>query len=235
MKSIISYRQPKFQPLPTAITNKDIADATLPVKIEAARRAIQQCEDLPELLRYQDQAQGLAAAVRIMKHVAPELVKSANEMVADAWRRGGELLKAYSSVAGVMLPRRNANGTIRGGGRVLSPRGKVVKEVGLSRAESIAMVRIAEAPIESVYAAAQLTKNLHVAADRVPARRLGHRSTAYSDGLRNIMYKLTQAFSHANTVDLGDFDNLTQEDRKIVKDKIIAIEELLDKMHRLCR
>lgn len=50
-----------LKPLPGEITSQRINDATLPVKIEAARRAIAECTDLPELLRYKSQAEGLAA------------------------------------------------------------------------------------------------------------------------------------------------------------------------------
>lgn len=210
-----------------SITEADIRGATLPVKIDAARRAIQQCEDLPELLRYQDQAQGLAAAVRIMKHVAPELVRSANEMVADAWRKGGELLSRYSNIGGGAVGRR---------GRRVSPRGVVAKEIGLTRNEVSMMVRIASASQDSVYEAAQKSQCINAVGIRLPRLNSSGRGPKRGGVYKSIMNgALVQGHHYLRKVPLEAFNQLALDERKAVRARIAEIMELLDEMDRLCR
>lgn len=217
------------KPLPSEITDERVNNATLPVKIETARRAIAECRDLPELLRYRDQAEGLAAAVRTMKQVGPEMIRAANCLMADAWRKGGELLSAYS---GVSKGGRTPN--------VMSLRHQIARDVGLSAQDTSHMVRVHKAPVESIYAAAQNSRRLSKVAARLP--RLGRAPpNTYSDSARAILKGsfgsngLTQAAGIIRNIDIANFKLLTPEECKVVKAKITEIVELLDEMDRLCR
>jgi hypothetical protein len=244
MKAVISYTAPKFAALPTTVTEADVRDATLPVKIEAARRAIEQCESLPELLRYENQAQGLAAAVRVIKHVAPELVRSANEMVADAWRKGGELLRGYKGTANFRTFSKGKSIVEQGaGGATPSPRTLVAKEVGLTRSKVRCMVRIASAPRDAVYDAVQKTKAIDLVAaklppvDNRPQTRWRQKSAAYNSimGQGTPSSGLVKAHTRLHGIPLEAFGQLAPDERKLVKAKIAEIIEMLDEMDRLCR
>jgi hypothetical protein len=226
-----------LKPLPSEITSAAINGATLPVKIEACRRAIAECNNLEELLRYKSVAEGLAAAIRIMKDVGPEMVRAANCLVADSWIKGGELLDQYSNVPPV---KRTPNGTIKKGGSSKSERIKIATELGLSRDDAAALVRISKAPLESAYAAANSTSNLRMASGRVPLTDGGlNKGPRYSDALRGIMgvegKGLVTALSSIKHIDMSNFKHLTPDERKTVKAKITEIMEVLDEMDRLCR
>lgn len=216
--------------LPTTITSQRVHDATLPMKVNAARKAIAACTSLPELLEYRDKAEGLAAAVRVMKTVAPDMIRHANEMVADAWIKGGELLRVYSNVC-----------TKDGRESGLSPRGAAAKNAGIKPYELTAMVRVASAPKTRVYAAAQKSHSLNnVSAQMPPASdngRVRSGASGYSDHLRDIMGtgsqgRLRLMSSAAKQIPLEAFAQLTLDERKVVKAKITEIMELLDEMDR---
>jgi hypothetical protein len=242
-----------LKPMPGEITNQLINDATLPVKIEAARRAIAECTDLPELLRYKSQAEGLAAAVRTMKEVGPAMIRSANEMMADAWRKGGELLNQYSSAAepkARTCKQGEGKGKGKGfsGGFKESERSRICTNLGLEKVEANSMVRFANTPLNFAYKAAQNTKSVKVAARNVPAVQpekhtnssFGIERTRYGEYLRNIMNcggarGLVGALSNIRAIDFSNFKYLTPDERKVVKAKITEIVELLDEMDRLCR
>ena len=160
-RAVVKYRPTR--PLPSEISSERVNAATLPMKVEAARLAIARCEDLSELLKYKEQAEGLAAAVRIMKSIGPEMIRSVNEMVMDAWRKGGEILLRYK---GDSTPGRGD----RKRGRVKSPRAIAAEEAGLSGEELLALTRLAAAPISAAYLAAEKSSDLRRAAQRVPVR-----------------------------------------------------------------
>lgn len=242
MQQVISSKVPNLGTLPTSITSAAVNGAILPVKIETARRAIAACTDLAELLQYKVQAEGIAAAVRCIKEVGPEMIRQANEMVADAWRKGGELLAQYSNV-------HTMGKGIKGGAKgasitppQASPRSKIANEFGLSKVEYTSMVRLAAAPVQQVYDAAQKTRNLQRAAARVPTVSDVYAPTrpkSYSDALRRIMGSnvggLAMAHAHLKKVPLDEFKCLTPDERKIVKEKLVEMLELGDEMLQLCR
>lgn len=218
--------------LPTTITPARINAATLPTVISAAQQAIARCTDLPQLLEYRDKAEGLAAAVRIMKNVGPDMVRKANEMMADAWRKGGELLSQYSNVAT----------SVKGGRRGQiepSARGKISRELGLDLRDATQMVRIYSAPEDIVYARVQKSRHLKRVAEGLPPADtrgyVSHGRQPYSDGLRAIMIPLTTGASGVKRVPLDKFSQLEPDERKVVKAKITEIMELLDEMDRLCK
>ena len=231
-RAVVKYRPTR--PLPSEISSERVNAATLPMKVEAARLAIARCEDLSELLKYKEQAEGLAAAVRVMKTIGPEMIRSANEMVVDAWRKGGELLLRYK---GGVIPARGD----RKGGSAKSPRGIAAADAGLSSREASELTRLAAAPISAAYLAAEKSSNLRYAALRVPARtsrgRTAHSATlaaVFGNSLEN-PHGLITVLSTLKRIPLGAFSSLPPEERKLVKSKIVEIMEVLDEMDRLCR
>lgn len=227
-----------LKPLPGEITNEAINGATLPVKIESARRAIAECTDLPELLRYKSQAEGLAAAVRTMKEVGPELIRAANEMMADAWRKGGELLSQYSNVV-QPLPAEQRKGK---GGTAITPRGKISRELGLTPTETSSLVRAASTPLDTLYSVVQNKHSLAGVAKSLPRvdERKYKKAKDFTGSLRIILgtggqMGLQGALGHVRSVDLQIVKHLTSDERKVVKAKIIEIQELLDEIDRFCR
>ena len=229
-RAVVKYRPTR--PLPSEISSERVNAATLPMKVEAARLAIARCEDLSELLKYKEQAEGLAAAVRVMKTIGPEMIRSANEMVMDAWRKGGELLLRYK---GGVIPDRK-------GGIGKSPRSSAAGEAGLSPSEAFALTRLAAAPISAAYLAAEKSSNLLRAAKRVPVRCPGRGAAGHSATLaavfgnhRNNIPGLITVLSILKRIPLGAFSSLPPEERKLVKSKIVEIMEVLDEMDRLCR
>ena len=229
-RAVVKYRPTR--PLPSEISSERVNAATLPMKVEAARLAIARCEDLSELLKYKEQAEGLAAAVRVMKTIGPEIIRSANEMVVDAWRKGGELLLRYKG--GVIGSRK--------GGNAKSPRVIAAGEAGLSPNEVLALTRLAAAPISAAYLAAEKSSYLRRAAQCVPVRCPGLGRAAHSATLvavfgnnQNGAAGLTTVLSTLKRIPLGAFSSLPPEERKLVKSKIVEIMEVLDEMDRLCR
>lgn len=217
--------------LPTIITNERINAATLPTVISAAQQAIARCTDLPQLLEYRDKAEGLAAAVRVMKHVGPDMVRKANEMMADAWRKGGELLSQYSSVRQKV------------GAPGASSRMRIAKVVGLNATDVNNMVRISEAPKVMVYKEVATSSSLKKVASRLPRTESGKNMgrPLYGDACRAITHGptgaggLNRVLSCAKEVPLVKFKQLAPDERKVVKAKITEIMELLDEMDRLCK
>ena len=233
-RAVVKYRPTR--PLPSEISSERVNAATLPMNVEAARRLIARCEKLPELLKYKEQAEGLAAAVRVMKTIGPEMIRSANEMVMDAWRKGGEILLRYK---GDSTPGR----VNRKGGSVKSARGIAAEEAGLSGKELQALTRLAVAPISAAYLAAEKSNNLLRAAERVPARCPGRGGSnarsatlaiVFGNSLEN-PHGLITVLSTLKRIPLGAFSSLPPEERKLVKSKIVEIMEVLDEMDRLCR
>ena len=232
-RAVVKYRPTR--PLPSEISSERVNAATLPMKVEAARLAIARCEDLSELLKYKEQAEGLAAAVRVMKTIGPEMIRSANEMVMDAWRKGGELLLRYK---GGNIPVRGD----RKAGSAKSPRGIAAGEAGLSPSEARSLTRLAAAPISAAYLAAEKSSDLRCAALRVPVRCPGRGRPEHSATLAAVFgnslenpHGLINVLSTLKRIPLGAFSSLPPEERKLVKSKIVEIMEVLDEMDRLCR
>lgn len=229
MQQIISYKAPKMQPLPGEITDARVRGAILPVHIETARAALVLCETLPELLTYRNSVEGLAAAVRVMKHVAPEMVRSANEMVADAWRKGGRLLLAYHNTPQSRLGKH---------GRAPSERTVVAKGLGLSTSETSALVRVAQANESAVYAAMSKSRNLKLVATKLPRARGSEkygRKHTYGVLFSQIMgaaayggMGLTRIRNGLAAIGLDNVRALAPDEKKLVRAKVAEIMELLD-------
>jgi hypothetical protein len=232
MKNMIRYNARTLGNLPTEVSNDRVNAAILPAKIEAASRAIAACESLPELLKYRSQAEGLAAAVKIMKKTAPDMVRAANNLVADAWRKGGELLLQYN---GDRLALGGARGTSK------SDRSKTAEKLGLGKHEVTYLTRLAAAPAETVRELAQSTSSLFMASARAPLRVTNRSAHAATTAYRRVMgsgdypSRLTTGGSCIRRVDIDDVRALDASEKKLVRVKVAEIMELLDAIDAACK
>jgi hypothetical protein len=249
-RAVIEWQDTK--PLPGEITTARVHIATLPVKIETARRAIAACTDLPELLRYQNDAEAIAAAVRIMSDVAPEVVKSANRMVKEAIVQLGCLLLAYSSAARIAVgPPSPLEGNKRRKGHtrpiVLSERAVIAEAHKIPRGLAQNSVRVAAA---EPLVRARILKDDGIRATgsaMASACRPIDRTTPSNVAYWNVMHGgytsngrgnsgLSRMLEIAQAIPLKDFQKLDNEhERGYVKKKLTALVELLDEMDRLCK
>lgn len=242
MKNVIVYREPKLKPFPPSL-QLDVPGATLPVKIEAARRAIALCTDLPELMRYKQQAEGLAAAVKIIKKTAPEIVASANAMVKQAWFRLGELLNRYSSISvpGAIPGKKGTRGASK------SERRKVAESLGLRCDEMREYGRLgaaSEKVRQSLIASEQAPTSLHRLVRLVPARQkqgFAARSQPYlyfsgGNGQGSGLTALLSAAKAVSTrVPAADLRALAPDEKKMIRKKIAEIMEYLDIIDEACK
>jgi hypothetical protein len=97
MQNVVTFKQPKFKPMPSELTPAVINGATLPVKVEAAKRAIAACCDLSELLTWKNKLAALAAAAKIAR--MPEMARDVNRVHKEAIFRMGEILLQYNGTA----------------------------------------------------------------------------------------------------------------------------------------
>lgn len=232
--------------LPPSITAVAIREATLPVKIEAARRAIANCTDLPELMRYRDAAQGIAAAVKVMKNVAPEMISQANRMSKEAIIRMGALLLKYNGEAPISARGTKDNGGPSYTGRDFSERTKIYKSLGIPRSLATESTRLALAPkkvLNRIINDDSISAAPRQMITEVPTRRAARPGAGFShsDPMRMIMNGtyaaggtggLNKVTWNLKKVDLNEFKLLTPEERKTVKAKIVECQELLDAMEQ---
>ena len=135
MQNVVVFRQPKFKPLPGELTPAVINGATLPVKVEAAKRAIAACCDLSELLAWKDKLAALAAAEMARM---PEMARDVNRVHKEAIFRMGEILLQYKAgVPGFRVK----------GSKEKSERIKLAESVGINPTLSKQATRLASAPL----------------------------------------------------------------------------------------
>lgn len=237
MKNVVTYTEPKLMPLPTSITDESVRSAILPVKIEAARRAIAECNDLPELLRYRDQVEGMSAAINVMKHVAPEIVASVNLMCKEAFLKLGDLLLEFRGrPVGCGRSRQNKGPT---------PRTEVLEKLNIPRHIANTATRFAGAAPEirsAILEDDSIKSNPTAIRSAVPASQKGRApsSFAYSalmhgedksrGGLRRVLEIL-------EATDLQQFRSgiFVMDEKKRIRKTLTAISDLVDEMDRLLK
>lgn len=209
MRNLVVFTPPKLQPLPTYVTAERIASVPLPHKIETLRVAIRKCENLPELEQYRDQAEGLAAAVRTMKHVMPELVRQANLMCKEVIARMGAMLLATGSDFGK----------------------SAAAAAGISESDRQHSRRFAEAP---AIIRARVIKDDTVLPTAKHMNRAAHPSLAgtYPDTtwfrkLREVGYRLNDLLETRHLI------KLTAAHGKEIRSQIKDIRRQLDKLEKL--
>jgi hypothetical protein len=225
-----------MEPLPTAIF--DSYDPPLPVKIEAARAAIAACIDLPELLRYRDQAQGIAAALRVMRDIGPELVRKANMMVKEAHFKLGELLAQYKGTPPGPQPGR------KGGGGGRSERAKVIEDMGIKPVVASCAVRLAAIPDtekERLIQDDSVSSGLSVLVKSAPPIRAQYDWRAEDGAYHRLMYGgngptggLRRMLELVELLRSSDARALHKENVPEVKKIINKIAEKIDEIDRLC-
>lgn len=249
MKNVAVFKAPALKPLPGELTPSAIREAVLPVKIVAMSQAIAKCTELPELLNYKKTVDGLAAAARTIKHEIPEQVAMLNRTAKEAVFRMGELLLTYNGTGKTYIVK-NTGKHARNVGHVPrveeSERSKVARSVGISRSTITAAARLAAAPAD-VRASILRNDKISAGAQQMSrsvsprtSRGTQHRT---SDKLGLILHGrehfaairgrgLTDVLAVLRGVPLDAFADLTPEERKAVKAKIVECQELLDEMDR---
>lgn len=248
-RAIVKMRT--LKPLPGEVTDARVREASLPLKIEAARQAIAKCVDLPELLIMKDQAEGLAAAVRIMKTVGPEMVAAANRMCKESILRLGQLLVPYSSQCerrGKRL-RRTLGGTDTLG---KSQQRQIAEAHGIPEEMRLKSVKIALSPKEArerVLIDDRIPANVTAMARYVPPRRGSENQgkCRHSDVMRKVLngldlatgYRgaggLNTAAAAVRRVDIRMCAQLATDEKKVVRAKVTEIMELLDAIDEACK
>jgi hypothetical protein len=235
-RNVVVFHEPKFKPMPGELTPAVINGATLPVKVEAAKRAIAACCDLSELLTWKDKLAALAAAAKMAR--MPEMARDVNRVHKEAIFRMGELLTSYSNVAG-------STGRIR----VKSERSRVIRHLGISPDISSAAVRLQAAPIEVkrmllendkvAPSAIRMVQNRAVPKIRKDLGKSAHSDAARllfqgvsRDGVKARGLGLHDAATSLRGVGLNLFAELTPEEKQRAKKLIVEMQEILDEMDR---
>lgn len=222
---------------PAGLSASEFNTELLPTKIEAARRAISECSNLPELWAYLEQAEMLAATVRTMRDIAPEIVRGVNALVVDAWRMGGKLLLAISSRP---VPRTDGRS---GCGK--SPRSIASEAAGITSYQVSAMIRIAQADHDELMALAgrslslsKVSRNLLTAppSTRGPVRFsrallhvLGSKHT-FGSNHRG----LNEAARNLRSINVKEIGRLRDFERSIVRKRVLECQKILDKIDGRC-
>lgn len=235
MKDIVTYREPKLKPLPPSITPQIQRDAQLPMRLEAAKRAIAECFDLSELMNWKDKAAAIAAAAKVAK--MPELARGANRVCKEALLRLGQLLNEYNNV----VPR-----THDAAGRIVmscaSPRTAAGLKAGLSKTTITCATRIAAAPTKIARAliddervppiAKVMAKLMPARAAKGTFRRHDSRLVTVTQGVdefgRRRTPGLNGALAAVRNVPLNLVRALAPDEKKLVRTKVAEIMELLD-------
>jgi hypothetical protein len=227
MMNIVSFKAPKFKPLPGELTPAVINSATLPVKVESARRAIAACCDLSELLTWKDKLAALAAAAKIAR--MPELSRDVNRVHKEAIFRMGEILLQYNGTA-VYLGCKGA---------AFSERREIANSVGIHPSAVKASVRLASSP--------KKIRERILSDDSIPtsyvrmsafAPRLGKAPrVSYSEAAvvifgGNHHRGLSSAHTAMSKIPLDRFAELAPEEKQRAKKLVVEMQEILDEMDR---
>jgi hypothetical protein len=231
MMNVVSFKAPKFKPLPGELTPEVIRGATLPVKIGIAQRAIAACCDLSELLTWKDKLAALAAAAKMAK--MPELSRDVNRVHKEAIFRMGEILLQYNGTA---YPSRRGSGP--------SERTKAARAANISKGLASNSTRLAQAPEtlkDRILSDDSLPADAQVLIRIAPRRRHGYNmhSAAGSEFItgvaRDSMRRggnagFSQAARILATSNLDLIDSLAAEEKTRVRKLIVEMQEILDAM-----
>ena len=242
MQNVVVFRQPKFKPLPGELTPAVINGATLPVKVEAAKRAIAACCDLSELLTWKDKLAALAAAAKMAR--MPEMARDVNRVHKEAIFRMGEILLQYNDTP---VRKNKPKGCTE-----KSERRTAAAAAGISHHTAIDASRIARAPLvikESILKDDSIPASPRQMAQRTP--RLSSTSTrglamAYSPaaaflfkGPRSIPGLsggggLSQSAHLLKNLNLAsiNFFQLTPAEKQRARKLVVEMQEILDEIDR---
>lgn len=231
MKTLVVFKAPELRPLPSEATPALIREAVLPVKIAAMSRAIANCTDLPELLNYKRNIEGIAAAARTLKKEIPEAVGGLNRVAKETIFRLGVLLLTYNGSTATP----GVRGSIR------SERHKVAIKLGIPSSLVGASTRLAAAPKkvqdQLLYneAISPCAESMSRHAPRVSNKGRVSRSGDLGSIMKgNSGCGLVPVFYLLKRIPMDAFSKLETDERKVVRAKISEIMELLDEMDQRC-
>jgi hypothetical protein len=251
IRNIVVFKEPKFKPMPGELTPAVINGATLPVKVEAAKRAIAACCDLSELLTWKDKLAALAAAAKMAR--MPEMARDVNRVHKEAIFRMGEILLQYKG-HGIRWGQK-ADGSKKAikGGCGKSERAKAATHAGIDlRAASMA-VRVASAPAvirEKILEEDSIPPQVHVMARSTPRRTKisGIAKAQENSDMAMLFFSgysrehlltksgssrgFTGAASALRCVDLASVACLTPEEKQRARKIIVEMQEILDEIDR---
>jgi hypothetical protein len=247
MMNVVTFKAPKFKPLPGELTSAVINGATLPVKIGIAQRAIAACCDLSELLTWKDKLAALAAAAKMAR--MPELSRDVNRVHKEAIFRMGEILLTYKTDARTEITTNKNNRTGKQVRHILSERGAAASAAGLSRHEASNAARAAQAPravreqlLQDDAVAPNARRLAALSPRRVPPRK-GDRSDAAAllfSGLSSLQLKQKSATgrglmaaAHAlRSISADKIVGLTSEEKQRARKLVVEMQEILDDIDR---
>jgi hypothetical protein len=242
--NVVVFREPKFKPLPGELTPAVIREATLPVKVEAAKRAIAACCDLSELLTWKDKLAALAAAAKMAR--MPEMARDVNRVHKEAIFRMGEILLTYKCAQG-------ANGHIKhassrsGVAPGKSERRIAGEAVGMKPQAIVAATRIAQAPSnirEAILENPKIPPTLSRMVvctpklyNRANPRKFSDAARLFFSGLKpGEPYSANNGFRRACTslksVDTSVISQLTPIEKQHVRKLVVEMQEILDEIDR---
>lgn len=236
--NIVSFKAPKFKPMPGELTPAVINGATLPVKIGIAQRAIAACCDLSELLTWKDKLAALAAAAKMAR--MPEMARDVNRVHKEAIFRMGEILLQYNG-GPQFQP---------GKGATASERRTAANNAGIDKITASNAARLA-AGSSSLRARIlnddRIPSNARLMAQHAPRRRevIG---LAYSDAA-NILFSgatqeqrmygkatgsrgMSKAANALKCLDLSVISQLTPEEKQRARKLVVEMQEILDDIDR---
>ena len=236
--NVVVFREPRFKPLPGELTPSLIREATLPVKVEAAKRAIAACCDLSELLTWKDKLAALAAAAKMAR--MPEMARDVNRVHKEAIFRMGEILLQYNAESIVMS----------GAGSKRSERREAAEAAGVPKNTAIRAARLASAPREirerlladdkiPASAASMTTPRWVPRSNSVRSTKLAQNSDAANLFFRGINEDghrknagLNSAVSIMRALPLDLARELTPEEKQRARKLVVEMQELLDEVDR---
>lgn len=242
MRNVVVFKEPKFKPMPSELTPAVINGATLPVKVEAAKRAIAACCDLSELLTWKDKLAALAAAAKMAR--MPEMARDVNRVHKEAIFRMGEILLQYNG-----KPQKGCIGR----GQAPSERTKAAQSVGITKHDIVSIARLASAKKivrerilqnDNVPAVARImVKSTPIVSPRHQGLRGGY--SPYSDAGSIVFQGLTldeqrtksrggrgivNAASILRTIEIDKVALLTFEEKQRARKLVVEMQEILDKI-----
>lgn len=228
----------KFPIIPASV-QPAMRDAQLPLRVEAARRALAECVDLSELLNWKDKAAAIAAAAKAAK--LPDIARDARRLQKEALLRLGQLLSEYGGGS-------DQTGRV-GSAPGRSERRLAADAAGVPVRYIAQVVRFAKAPAKQREAILSNDKipphpiRMVTNLPRVSKRGQGLRRSDMYDLIVNGNPRTGGArFNGLNAVANSmhkiaalSIVGLALDEKKIVRAKITEIAELLDAIDEACK
>lgn len=222
----------KFPIIPASV-QPAMRDAQLPLRVEAARRALAECVDLSELLNWKDKAAAIAAAAKAAK--LPDIQRDARRLQKEALLRLGQLLSEYSGGAGGRdrSERRRAADAAGVPSRYIAQVVRLAKAPAKQREAILANDRIPPHPIRMVTNLPRVGSKQSYAPRRSDTHDLVFNGNPRDGGVR--FNGLNSIAANVRKLAELPFAELARDEKKIVRAKVTEIIELLDAIDEACK